>query len=174
MKLEQELVILGLLKDKPRHGYEIKKQIREFMTYFAGLEYESIYYTLQSLEKRGLLQKQIAASGKRPDRYIYSLTTKGQERFFVLLERSFLHINPPNFSLDVCLYFLPYLEPQSAKLKLKTRLRILKMVQKNLQNIQPTFASQKPLHVQMILEHNLELINSEINFIEGLLEKLSS
>jgi len=28
MKIEQELIILGLLKDQPRHGYEIKKQIR--------------------------------------------------------------------------------------------------------------------------------------------------
>jgi len=172
MKLEQELVILGLLKDKPRHGYEIKKQIHEFMTYFAGLEYESIYYTLKSLEKKGLLEKQTATSKKRPDKYIYSLTTKGEERFNLLLDRSFLNINPPNFSLDVSLYFLPYLEEKNAKLKLKTRLRILKIVQKNLLNIQPEFTSQKPFHVRVILEHNLELIKSEIGFISSLLEKL--
>jgi len=39
MKIEQELIILGLLKEKARHGYEIKKQIKDFLTYFTGLGY---------------------------------------------------------------------------------------------------------------------------------------
>ncbi len=43
MKVEQELIILGLLKDKPRHGYEIKKQIKDVISTFAALEVESIY-----------------------------------------------------------------------------------------------------------------------------------
>ena len=172
MKLEQELVVLGLLKDKSRHGYEIKKQIHEFFDYFAGLEYESIYYTLKSLEKKGLVKKHIASSKKRPDKYVYSLTTKGEERFKVLLDRSFLNINPPNFSLDVSLYFLPYLKDGNARLRLKIRLRILKKIQKNLLNIQPEFSAKKPFHVRAILEHNLQLIQSEIGFISGLLGKL--
>ena len=173
MKLEQELVILGFLKEKPCHGYEIKKQIHEFLTYFAGLEYESIYYTLRSLEKKGLLRKETAASDKkRPDRYIYSLTAKGEDRFDILLSRSFVNINPPNFSLDVSLYFLPHLDKKVAKHKLKARFRILKIIQKNILNIQPEFSSKKPFHVRMILEHNLQLIKSEISFIGDLLERL--
>lgn len=173
MKLEQELVILGLLRDKPRHGYEIKKQINDFLTYFAGLEYESIYYSLNSLEKKGMVKKTVTATQKRPDKYVYSLTDKGKERFSMLLDRSFLHIQRPYFGIDVSLFFLPYLKPESAHRKLRARLRILKKIEFNLSQVLPTFRTQKPPHLLAILEHNLELIKAEINFVSSFIARMN-
>lgn len=173
MKLEQELVILGLLLDKPRHGYEIRKQINEFLTYFAGLEYESIYYSLRSLERKGLVNKQVSASRNRPDKFIYALTDQGKERFKALLDRSFLHIQRPYFGIDISLFFLPHLKSEDARRKLRARLRILKRIELALSQAQPTFRTQKPAHLLAILEHNLELIKAEIAFIASLIDKLS-
>ena len=172
MKLEQELVILGLLWTTPRHGYEIKKQINEFLTYFSGLEYESIYYSLKSLEKKDLVRKQIAQTKKRPEKYIYSLTQKGKVRFMWLLDRSFLTIQRPYFSLDVSLYFLPHVPLRSARLRLKARLRIVKNIEKSLLKIKPVFVARKPAHLQAILEHNLALLRAEISFLSELMERL--
>ncbi|NQU18965.1 PadR family transcriptional regulator [bacterium] len=173
MKLEQELVILGLLKDKPRHGYEIKKQINDFLTYFTGLEYESTYYSLSSLEKKGIVKKTVASSKNRPNKYVYSLTAKGKERFSMLLDRSFLHIQRPYFGIDISLYFLPYLKPESVHRKLRARLRILKKIELNLLQIYSAFRTQKPPHLLAILEHNLELIKAEVNFISGLITRFN-
>ncbi len=50
--LEQELILLGLLKDQPKHGYEIKKEIKEILSLFAGVDLKSIYYPLGRLEKK--------------------------------------------------------------------------------------------------------------------------
>lgn len=173
MKLEQELVILGLLKDNSRHGYEIKKQITDFLTYFAGLEFESIYYSLSSLEKKGMVKKTVTASKNRPDKYVYSLTDKGKERFSALLDRSFLHIERPYFGIDISLFFLPYLKPESAYRKLKARIRILKKIEASLSGIYPTFRNQKPSHLLAILEHNLALIKAEIDFISSFIERFN-
>ena len=57
--IEQELLFLGLLKEGAKHGYEIKKRIKEILSLFAGLEIKSIYYPLRVLEKRGLVVKRI-------------------------------------------------------------------------------------------------------------------
>ena len=46
--MEQELLLLGLLKESPKHGYEIKKKIKEMLSLFAGVDLKSIYYPLRS------------------------------------------------------------------------------------------------------------------------------
>ena len=75
--IEHELLFLGLLKDGPKHGYEIKRQIEEDMFPFVGLKIKSIYYPLKKMEKLGLIKKDIGREGKFPEKYVYSLTTKG-------------------------------------------------------------------------------------------------
>lgn len=172
MKLEQELVILGLLKDMPRHGYEIRKQINEFITYFAGLEYESIYYSLKFLEKKGLVKKKITASKNRPDKYVYSLTEKGRQRFNNLLDSSFLHIQRPFFGIDLSLFFLSHLSQESARRKLRARLRILKKIESGLLRVYGEFKDKQPPHLLAILEHNLELMKAEIGFISSLITQM--
>ena len=173
MKLEQELVILGLLKGKPRHGYEIKKQISDFFAYFPGLEYKSIYYSLSALEQKAMVKKTVAASKNRPDKYVYALTQKGKDRFKVLLDKSFVHIQRPYFGIDASLFFLPYLNPKGVKVKLRARLRILKRIEAGILQVYPVFQLKKPRHLLSILEHNLELIKAEINFTSSLIESLS-
>jgi len=172
MKLEQELVILGLLKDRPRHGYEIRKQINEFLTYFAGLEFESIYYSLKSLEKKGLVKKKVTPSVNRPDKYVYSLTEKGKERFIRLLDKSFLHIQRPFFGIDLSLFFLTHLKPESAKKRLKARIKILKKIESNLLKVYSDFKAKYPDHLLAILEHNLVLIKGEADFISNFISRI--
>ena len=174
MKLEQELVILGLLKDHAYHGYEIRKQINEFIISFAGLEFESIYYCLRSLEKKGLVSKKKAFSKNRPDKNVYSITQKGQERFSTLLDKSFLHVQRPFFGIDLSLFFLPHLKPSSAKRRLKARARILKKIEAGLLKVYEGFKQQYPPHLLAILEHNLELIRSEESFISKFTASLSN
>lgn len=49
--IEQELLLLGLLREGPKHGYEIKLKIKEILFLFAGIDIKSIYYPLKVLEK---------------------------------------------------------------------------------------------------------------------------
>jgi len=169
MKPEQELVILGLLRDKPRHGYEIKKQISDFFAYFPGLEYKSIYYSLDSLEQKDIVKKTVSTSKNRPDKYVYSLTEKGRIRFKVLLDRSFIHIQRPYFGIDASIFFLPYLKKESVVVKLRARLKILKRIELGILKIYPAFKIHKPAHLLSILDHNLALMKAEIDFTSQLI-----
>ena len=50
-----ELAILGLLKDQPLHGYELKKRLGETLGVLWGVSYGSLYPALRRLERAGAI-----------------------------------------------------------------------------------------------------------------------
>ena len=170
--IEHELVLLGLLKESPKHGYEIKKKIKEILSLFAGVELKSIYYPLQILEKRGLVVKRKNKQGRRPQRLVYELTPKGQSRFNELLAKSFLNFKRPRFSLDLSLYFLGYMKPEIAKRRLQARMQILDRVIKGLKQMINSLKKRRLSSLVNILEHNLQMVETESKFLAQLIGTL--
>ena len=92
-----ELLILALIEDRPRHGYEIARLIGERSQ--GGITYNvaSLYPTLYRLEDRSLIEgRWVEKAGQRRRRY-YRLLPEGRkvlasqrnvwEGFFVALDR---------------------------------------------------------------------------------------
>jgi DNA-binding PadR family transcriptional regulator len=163
--IEQELLFLGLLKESPKHGYEIKKEIREILSTFVGVELKSIYYPLKVLKEKGFLVKKITRQGKRPLRFIYTLTSKGEARFNQLLNKSFLDFKRPQFSLDLSLYFLKFIKPRLAKRRLKARISVLKRLSQILNQTISSLKDKKASSILSILEHNLQMVETESRFL---------
>lgn len=73
-----ELMILALLEARPRHGYELARQIEQRSGGVLRFHVASLYPLLYRLEGRGWLQGQwIEKSGQRRRRY-YKLTPEGR------------------------------------------------------------------------------------------------
>jgi len=170
--IEQELLFLGLLKESPKHGYEIKRKIKEIMPLFAGIDLKSIYYPLQILEKRGFVVKHISKQGRRPQRLVYKLTPKGESRFDDLLTKSLLDFKRPQFSLDLSLYFLHYIKHDIAKRRLRARTLVLKNLSKGLRRMINSLKNKKPPSLAHILEHNLQMVETESQFLIRLIKTL--
>jgi DNA-binding PadR family transcriptional regulator len=58
-----ELAILGLLKEQPLHGYELKKRLGDTLGFLWGVSYGSLYPALRRLERAGAIE---SASGAAP------------------------------------------------------------------------------------------------------------
>jgi DNA-binding PadR family transcriptional regulator len=72
-----ELVILALLEDTPRHGYELAARIEEDSEGALSYNFASLYATLYKLEGRGWIQgRWVERTGQRRRRY-YRLTPAG-------------------------------------------------------------------------------------------------
>ena len=170
--IEQELLLLGLLRQAPKHGYEIKIKVREILSLFAGVQLKSIYYPLKVLEKKGLLTKQAVKKGRRPERFVYCLTDKGKERFEILLSKNLLNFKRPQFTLDLSLYFLNYLPATLARRRLAARLTILKKISLGIVELLNSKALKGSLPHTQILEHNLCLLRAESAFLSSLLKKI--
>ena len=170
--IEHELLFLGLLKENPQHGYEIKRRIKEILSLFAGVDLKSIYYPLQVLEKKGLVVKQTAKAGRRPQRFVYALTPKGQAHFSELLSKSLLNFKRPQFSLDLSLYFLHYLKSSVAQRRLRARIFILKKLSRGLQGMLFSLKNKRSPSLYHIVEHNLRMVEAESKFLSRLIQTL--
>jgi DNA-binding PadR family transcriptional regulator len=171
---EKELILLGLLKESPKHPYQIKKEIKELISVFVGWEFKSIYYPLRSMEKRGLVERSIEHKKNRLLRYIYRLTPKGERYFYQLLYNSFLNFKRPAFSLDLCFYFLRYLKPKIVKRRLKARLFLLKKLSKGIQQAIHSFKKHKDSSFKVaILEHDLKMIETELEFLKKIISQFN-
>jgi len=74
-----ELLILALVEDRPRHGYEIAKLIERRSDGVLQFHVASLYPLLYRLEKRGLINgRWVEKAGQRRRRY-YKLTVAGQK-----------------------------------------------------------------------------------------------
>ena len=169
--IEHELLFLGLLKESPKHGYDIKLKIKEILSLFAGVELKSIYYPLRILEKQGLVVKRVNRQGRRPQRFVYALTAKGETRLQELLNKSFLDFKRPQFSLDLSLYFLNYIKPSVVRRRLRARQQILKKIASGLDQMAKVQRSKNSA-LARILEHNLQMVRTESVFLSELLKSL--
>ncbi len=170
--IEHELILLGLLKEGHKHGYDIKKKIKEIFFLFAGVYLKSVYYPLRILEKKGLLVKHINKPGRRPQRFIYELTPKGKERFKQLLTQSFLDFKRPQFSLDLSLYFLNFIQPDIARRRLRARMLVLDRLSRNLSQMLNSLRKKKDSSLARIVEHNLQMVQTESRFLSHLVKSL--
>lgn len=74
-----ELLIMALVEDRPRHGYEIAKLIGERSDGVLQFHVASLYPLLYRMEKRGWIKGQwIEKTGQRRRRY-YKLTAAGRK-----------------------------------------------------------------------------------------------
>lgn len=70
-------VILGMLAQRPRSGYEIKSLVDRSTRYFWAASYGQIYPELRRLSKAGLVEGTDSPTGGR-QRTIYELTKAGR------------------------------------------------------------------------------------------------
>lgn len=170
--IEQELLLLGLLREGPKHGYDIKVKVKQILFLFAGIQLKSVYYPLEVLERKGLIVKKIEKISKRPKRIVYALSAKGRKRFNELLSRSILELKRPQFSLDLSLYFLHYLKPISAERRLRARLGILNKISLGLMKMSKSASNKRNPSLSRILEHNLKMLEAESQFLSSLVKSL--
>ena len=92
-----ELLILALVEERPRHGYELGKLIEQRSAGALSFHIASLYPTLYRLERRGLVVgRWLEQAGQRRRRY-YRLTPAGRKMlaeqrgvwgaFFLALQR---------------------------------------------------------------------------------------
>ena len=76
-KSSAELLVLSLLEDQPRHGYDIARLIDLRSGGSLRFHVASLYPLLYRLEKRGWIQGRWLEKANQRRRRYYSLTAKG-------------------------------------------------------------------------------------------------
>lgn len=74
-----ELLVLSLLEDQPRHGYDISKLIQIRSGGALRFHVTSLYPLLYRLEKRGWIEGRWVEKAEQRRRRYYSLTAEGRK-----------------------------------------------------------------------------------------------
>lgn len=72
-------IILGLLIEKSRTGYEINEVFETIFKHFYKTSYGMIYPTLKRLSESGLVEKEIVIQNGKPNKNVYHITDEGKQ-----------------------------------------------------------------------------------------------
>lgn len=92
-----EFAVLGLLRESPMHGYELRKRLNSSLGVFRAFSYGSLYPCLKTLVAQGWLTEETASAPQdgpavplagRRAKIVYRLTAEGKEHFEELLAQT--------------------------------------------------------------------------------------
>lgn len=92
--------LLGLLEDRPRHGYELKRRFDDVVSPGRPLPFGQVYATLSRLERDGRVTVTGVERAHGPDRSRYAITEPGRAE----LERWLTEPVPPEPNLQSALF----------------------------------------------------------------------
>jgi DNA-binding PadR family transcriptional regulator len=128
-----ELPVLGLLKEKSMHGYELRKQLGGMLGPFWQVSWGSLYPALRRLTKAGAIEKvaepapartrrtrtHTAKTGSGRRKTVYRITPHGEHVFTTMLEETAAAVDADHFTLKLA--FFRYLQPETRLALLERR-----------------------------------------------------
>ncbi|UDN56493.1 PadR family transcriptional regulator [Clostridioides sp. ES-S-0010-02] len=119
-------MLLGLINEKPLNAYEIIK-VLEYMNvkYWFNIADSTVYTTIKTLEKRGLILGTVKKDGNMPDKTVYTITEKGSIEFHDTLRNSILKFDYDTNIFSITAFFIEYLGKEERKKLLEKRLEVL-------------------------------------------------
>ena len=104
-------VILGLLSQRSRSGYDLSQELSGALQEFWSANHSQIYPELKRLTEEGLVSYQIEISGTVLERKVYSLTPAGQADFLDWLHRQEEIAAPPKDVFRLRMFFANEMDP---------------------------------------------------------------
>lgn len=170
-----DLMILGLVLEKPMHGYEINQIISaEEMQSWLEISRTSVYYALTRLKKQGLITEVVEKQYNKPDRSIFRITEAGRELFFDSLSLSLAEQEKVFLDYNIGLFFMNKLTKEKAIGVLEERKRFLKKWRSSLASQLKLVKgnSDHPSTLKAVLDHTLAFAEHEAFWLDSFLENL--
>jgi len=173
--MSTRLVILGLLRERPLYGYEIKQIIEEHMGDWTSIAFGSIYFALSKLDGEGFIEKVATEkTGGRPSRSIYQITEVGRAEFLRLLRQAWGQVERRHFAFDVGLFFWDALPLEETKGYLRERVAQLEAIIQHVTTHRTEQLADEdvPRLAAAIFDHSLAHLRAELSWTQDLLDKV--
>ena len=170
---KNELAILGLLNEKPMHGYQINQEIKEReMDHWAKIALPSIYNAMTKLEKSGMVRMETEKVGKMPERRVYHITPQGKTKLADLVEKFLMRMEEPAMPFYLGVAFICGLPKERALAALNKRTELLTQHLFHLKQIHDECKGRIPFNWFMIIENGLKHMSVEQKLIQRLIEEI--
>ena len=164
---DSELLVLGLVAEMPRHGYELEQVIeRRGMREWTQIGFSSIYFVLGKLEKSGLIIAR--RPEKRKAKKSYTITDTGHEMLVRHTLRALESVRPIHSSVLLGMIHWSFLTRTQALEALRTRKQA---VVKEITRLGEIQFEQQPLpdHVDAMFEFSISQLSAESEWLTKIL-----
>ena len=169
-----ELVLLALLYEKDRYGYEIESVIEERkMRNWTKIGFSSIYNSLKKLEKKSLITSRFEEEYGSPARKVYFINETAKEYVRETIKKA-LHSPQRVYSeFSIGLAFSHFLTKEEVyECLIKYRESLEKRRQAILQSYSEQPIVHNIIHIKALFTHPLKLIEAEVEWIKDLLNEI--
>jgi len=163
-----ELAVLGLLKESPMSGYELKKRLTVTHGAFWRVSFGSLYPCLKRLLADGALAVEESSQFTSRKKHVYRLTEHGERLFQEMLESTDAHdLEQDRFSLRLA--FFRYLGPESRLDQLERRRGYLQERLADLRASLRTVRDRLDAYTIELMDHGLDAHEREIAWLDRLI-----
>lgn len=173
---DAELLLLGLVAEMPRHGYELDQVIdRRGMREWTQIGFSSIYFVLGKLQRLGLVSARKPTEGKHRGkaRRVYGVTAAGRRALGAQTSSALRTVQPAYSSVLLGMINWPVLGRRQALECLRAR---VKAVEAELARLGAIQVEQQPLpdHVEALFEYSTGQLQAEAEWLERTLAYMTS
>ena len=166
-----DLVILGIVSEKPQSAYDIQKDIEyHHLSRWTKISVPSIYRKVLQLNEKGYLQSNIVKGDRLADKAVYSITEDGKEYFNSLMQYYATQTVPMLFDFNVVITNLNKLNKDAA-LDLISKLKENITVSASTNETYLTEYSNIPLVGKTIIEQQGLLYKTLLEWIDTFWEQ---
>lgn len=169
---DAELLVLGLVAEMPRHGYELEQEIeRRGMRQWTQIGFSSLYFVLGKLEKAKLVKAKTPAGAKA--RKTFSTTAAGRRALVKQTTSALATYRPTYSSVLLGMIHWPFLGRDEALGALETRRHAL---QAELERLADVRLERQPLpdYVEAIFDFSEEQLRSESEWLARTLDYMQT
>jgi DNA-binding PadR family transcriptional regulator len=169
---DSELLVLGLVAEMPRHGYDLEQVIEQRgMREWTQIGFSSIYFVLGKLEKKGLVTAQTPATAKAKKGYV--ITKAGRKTLVKRTLAALKTVRPTYSSLPLGMIHWPVLGRDQALEALQVR---SKAIAKELERLVDIQFDQQPLpdFVDAMFDFSIGQLKAEAEWTAATLEYMQT
>lgn len=186
--------MLGLLKERQMHGYELRKQLGTMLGPFWQVSWGSLYPTLRRLAKEGAVEKvaEVTPPKRRPSsraakttarrtvkaesglsagrrKTVYRITPAGDQFFAAMLEETGAAVDAEHFTLKLA--FFRYMKPEARLLLLERRRAYLQEKLAQFKSNLRDYRERMDSYALSLQSHDMKATESDIAWIDELITK---
>ena len=169
---DAELLLLGLVAEMPRHGYELEHQIeRRGMREWTQIGFSSVYFVLGKLEQAGFVRAKKPARTRA--RKTFSLTAAGRRALVARTSAALRTYRTTYSSLLLGMIHWPILEREEALDALEARRTVVDAELARLTDVQVE-RQPTPDYVEAMFDFSIGQLRAESEWIANTLDYMQT
>jgi len=163
-----ELAILGLLKERSMHGYQLKKRLSETLGPFWQVSYGSLYPALKRMQRQGAVEMVFPREDVGRRKNVYRVTEQGELIFRELLAESG-HDTGDDNGFRVRLAFFRYVKPETRIGVLERRRAVLMERLADLRGRVTSFRERADSYTLSLMRHGMDTTEHDLQWVNDMI-----